>query len=77
MEIHLLGPVEHWHHQRLHPLEEDEPASPVLRPKENLQAVPVRRQRKADTSKAVLAALRAKFTYLAALGHSIDEDRFD
>ena len=20
MEIHLLGPVEHWHHQRIHPL---------------------------------------------------------
>ena len=28
VEIHLLGPVEHWHHQRLHSLEEDEPPPP-------------------------------------------------
>ena len=29
VEIHLLRPVEHWHNQRLHPLEEDEPPLPA------------------------------------------------
>ena len=28
VEIRLLGAVEHWDHQRLHPLEEDEPSPP-------------------------------------------------